>query len=72
MELKVARKIARLTQAELAAQSGVDQTLISKMELGKIRHPSYETVVRLARALNVEPHELFPVADVPATDEARP
>lgn len=64
MELRTARRIARMSQAELSRQSGIEQTVISKIELGKIRNPSHETVVRLARALNVGAEELFPVAEV--------
>jgi transcriptional regulator with XRE-family HTH domain len=68
MQLRTARKIARLTQVELAARSGVDQRLISKIETGQVRQPGYETVVRLSRALNVEPGELFPLE----IDEVQP
>jgi transcriptional regulator with XRE-family HTH domain len=64
MELKTARRIARLTQQELAKRAGVDPALICRLEGGKGRRPSYETIVRIARALNLAPDELFPVADV--------
>jgi transcriptional regulator with XRE-family HTH domain len=62
MELKKFRKIAGLSQEALAAKSGVDIAVISRLERGLRRQPSYETVVRLARALNLEPEELIPVA----------
>ncbi len=67
MELRTARRIARLTQLELATRAGVDDSFISLLESGKreIRTTDYETVVRIARALNVTPDELFPVDDVP-------
>jgi transcriptional regulator with XRE-family HTH domain len=63
MELRTARRIARLTQQELAVRAGVDDSFISLIESGKrdIRSVGYETVVRIARALGVEPDELFPV-----------
>lgn len=61
MELKKYRRIAGLTQEELARRSGVDIAIISRLERGLRRQPSYETVVRLARALNLEPEELIPV-----------
>jgi len=65
MELKTARRIARLTQQELADRAGCDNSLISHLEAGRrsITTVAYETVVRIARALNVEPEELFPVSD---------
>jgi len=61
MELKKFRRIAGFSQEELAARSGVDKGAISRLERGLRREPSYETVVRLARALNLEPEELVPV-----------
>jgi transcriptional regulator with XRE-family HTH domain len=66
MELRTARRIAKLTQLELATRAGVDDSFISLLESGKreIRTTDYETVVRIARALNVTPDELFPVDDV--------
>lgn len=63
MELRLARKIARLTQAELGRRAGVDPTIISRLEAGKRESASYETIVKLARALNVSPEDLFPVPD---------
>ena len=65
MQLKTARKLARLTQKELADLAGVDDSFISVVENGQrdIHAVSYATVVRLARALGVEPEELFPVPD---------
>ena len=62
MELKKYRRIAGLTQEELARKSGVDATLISRFERGQRRRLSYDSIIRLARALNLEPEELVPVA----------
>lgn len=69
MELKKYRRIAGLTQEALARKSGVDATIISRLERGE-RHASYENIVRLARALNLEPEELVPVGIGPAADGA--
>jgi len=65
MELKKYRKIARLTQEQLARKSGVDVTLISRFERGVRRRLSYDNIIRLARALNLEPEELVPVSRKP-------
>jgi XRE family transcriptional regulator, fatty acid utilization regulator len=67
MDLRIARKIAGLTQQELAERAGVTDSFISLIEHGKrdIRTAGYETVVRLARALGVEPEELWPVEPLP-------
>jgi len=64
MDLRIARKIASLTQQQLAQRAGVTNSFISLIENGHrdIRTVGYETVVRLARALGVEPDELFPVS----------
>lgn len=64
MNLKNARLARHLTQVQLAERSGIDQTTISAIEIGKNQNPSWETVVRLARALDVAPEELFPVPTI--------
>jgi len=61
MELAKFRRIAGYSQQKLADKSGVDIAVISRLERGLKREPSYQTVIRLARALNLEPEELIPV-----------
>lgn len=61
MDLKLARQIAGLTQSELAKRAGVDTALICRLEKGRRRRPSYESIVRIARALNLAPDQLFPL-----------
>ena len=58
MELKKYRRIAGLTQEQLAEKAGVDASIISRLERGTRRRASYDSIVRLARALNLEPEEL--------------
>jgi len=67
MELRTARKIAGLTQQELAERAGITDSFLSLLEAGKrdVRTASYQTVVRLAHALNVEPGDLWPVDPLP-------
>jgi transcriptional regulator with XRE-family HTH domain len=62
MNLKMARKIARITQHELAKRAGVDDSLISRLERGERSGLRHDSAVRIARALNVSAEELFPVA----------
>jgi transcriptional regulator with XRE-family HTH domain len=66
MQLRTARKIAGLTQQDLAERAGVTNAFISLLESGKrdIRTTDYATVVRIARALNVTADELFPVDEL--------
>jgi transcriptional regulator with XRE-family HTH domain len=59
--LREARQSTKLTLRELARRSGVDQRTISDIELGRNQNPSYEKVVRLARALAMTADELWPV-----------
>ena len=56
--LREARGRARLTQAELAARSGVSQAVISMAERGE-RRPSPPVVEKLARALGVSAQSLY-------------
>ena len=67
MELKKYRRIAGLTQKQLAQRSGVDETLISRLERGQRTKARWITIARLARALNLEPGELEPIP--PATED---
>jgi transcriptional regulator with XRE-family HTH domain len=51
MTFRELRDKARLSQAQLAAAAGVDQTTISQIETGKVRDPRYGTVSALAEVL---------------------
>jgi len=72
MELRTARRLARLTQQQLADLAGVDTSAISRIENGErdIHSMSYDSVVRLARALGVEAEELWPVLPLPAANQS--
>jgi predicted transcriptional regulator len=50
-EIRSRRKQAGLTQSQLAAASGVSQSLIAKIESGKVK-PAYENVKRIIEALD--------------------
>jgi transcriptional regulator with XRE-family HTH domain len=52
------RSEARLSQAEVSARSGIHPTEVSRIERG-LRDPRLSTLVRLARALEVEPGRLL-------------
>jgi transcriptional regulator with XRE-family HTH domain len=57
-----------LNQAQLAVSVGTGPSAISQIENGK-RNPNSETLVRLARALEVEVADLFPKAQAPLSFE---
>jgi len=60
--VKFLRELHGLTQTDLAAKAGTQQTVISKVERGA-RRISDGLRLRIARALNVDPYELFPYID---------
>ena len=61
MTLRQAREKRKLTQEQLESISGVAQSVISKIETGDMQSPAWDTVARLCAALNVGPHDVFPV-----------
>ena len=56
--IKALRRQAGLTQAELAAQAGISDRFLGRLERG-LSAPSFESVGQLARTLGVDPGELF-------------
>lgn len=61
MRLRRLRRDRELTQEQLAKASGVNQTTISDLENGRTTNPSWETIARIAKALHVDPHDVFPI-----------
>lgn len=51
----------RWTLDRLSEESGVDPRTISDIEHNRNRKPAHDKVVNLARALGVEPEEIWPV-----------
>jgi transcriptional regulator with XRE-family HTH domain len=60
--IRISRQRLGLSQEELAAASDIHLTHIGGLERG-VRNPSYATLVRLARALSMEPGALVSLAD---------
>lgn len=61
-KLRSLRLAKGLSQEELAADSDIKQSTISKIENGSAVNPRYETAVKLARALGARPQDLLAVA----------
>jgi transcriptional regulator with XRE-family HTH domain len=66
-----ARLAKRWTRVRLYAESGVHPNTISDIENARNQHPSFEKVVRLARALEMTPEDLCPVSDIPEEPQLR-
>ena len=57
--LKRARQAKGLSQLQLAKRSKVAQSYINDLEAGRKTNPGIETVVKLAKALQVKVTQLF-------------
>lgn len=62
------RKLAGLTQAELAERIGRQTGAVTRIETGEAA-PSFETLSSLARALGVEIRDFFGVGAHPSRDD---
>lgn len=60
--IKALRGLQGVTQVQLAEMAGTTQVTISRIETGS-RQVSDALRVRIARALNVNPHDLFPYTE---------
>jgi transcriptional regulator with XRE-family HTH domain len=58
LRIKELRSNASLSQEALAAECALDRTYISGIERGR-RNPSLKNIIRIAKALNVSPSQLF-------------
>jgi transcriptional regulator with XRE-family HTH domain len=65
--LRTIRNQKSLTQDQLSEKSGVEQSTISGIETGRIKRPAWEIVCKLARALDTNPEELFPIEEEKVT-----
>jgi transcriptional regulator with XRE-family HTH domain len=63
MALHEVRRERGLTQLQLAQSSGIAQDVISSIETGRVKNPTWRTVRRLSLALNLPPEVVFPDAE---------
>lgn len=52
--LRVAREIKGLSLRALENRTGIDNALISQIETGHVRSPSWKNVVKIAKVLNLK------------------
>lgn len=55
------RKEKKLTQEGLARKANISYHTLIKLESGRIKNPTIETIIKLAKALNVDINELINV-----------
>lgn len=52
--LALSREMKGISLRELEKRAGISNALLSQMESGKIKEPSFRNVVKVARALGVK------------------
>lgn len=57
--LKTIRKKRKISQKELATNSGISYSMVSKLESGEQKNPSLETLEKIATALKVTVSQLM-------------
>lgn len=61
-KLKELRTEREWTQAELSKRTGLDRGYLAYIESGRVGKPSADTFLKLARAFNIRPEELYQAA----------
>lgn len=57
--LKHIREDREITQKELSKMSGVSYSTLTKLESGVITNPSFQTIVRISKALDIRIDDLI-------------
>ena len=70
MALHHLREARGWTQRQLSAESGIPADVISNLETGRVKNPTWRTVRALSAALGVEPDALFEQAAASADSSA--
>lgn len=67
--LKIKREAAGLSLNKMAAELGISQPYLSRLERGEYRHPSPKTLLRIAKCLHISPEDLYALTGLlPTTD----
>jgi len=64
-KIKRSREDCSLTQGQLAKFADVSQGYLSQLENGDVKNPSAAVLLRVAKAMKVEPDQLFEAAGYP-------
>jgi transcriptional regulator with XRE-family HTH domain len=66
------RRLRMWTQGRLAKEAGVSPTTVSGIETGRIAHPHFGTLQKLAQALDLDPEILLSFSEKPSEPEGPP
>jgi len=58
-KIKKLRQKNNLTQEKLAIKAGIPYTTLTKIESSVIKKPAVQTVLKIAKALNIKIEDLF-------------
>ena len=70
-EVRTAREARGLSREDFANRCGLSLTTVKNIECGQGQHPRFETLIRLARGLEVSLIELVSYVDPQLTDAQR-
>lgn len=63
--LNTIRRLKMWTQGKLAEEAGISPTTVSGIESGRISHPHFGTLHKMAEALGVEPQDFLSMQEPP-------
>jgi transcriptional regulator with XRE-family HTH domain len=66
-QIKQIRKQQDVSQLELSSRANLSQSFLANLENGK-KQPSVLTLIRIAKALDVNPRDFFPITEPKLTD----
>ena len=69
-QITAARLAAGISAGEVANAAGLERTTYTSIESGKSKNPSFDSVVRIARALGMDIAALASQVESSASDEA--
>ncbi len=58
-QIELSRKKQQLSQAQLEQRSGIKREYISRLERGKLKNPTINTIMKIANGLEVPMEELL-------------
>ena len=70
--IKEKRESAGLSQKALGAAAGISDSAVQRIETGTRKTPGWETLCKIAKALNFHPFEILQIAGYITTEDLKP